>query len=160
MRFFTIPIQVTNIESELNAFLNSHRIVALDRKFVEQGSQSFWAICVDFIPGLVQKPAANNIFTSKERIDYKDKLSPEQFRVFAELRNLRKEVAQSEGVPVYTVFSNEQLACMVQESVQSKASLEKIEGIGEARVNKYGPKFLALMTKLLEPTDEANGATL
>ena len=42
--------------------------------------------------------------------DYKQVLKPEEFEVFSRLREWRKGVAEKEGVPVYVVFSNEQLA--------------------------------------------------
>ena len=46
-------------------------------------------------------------------MDYKEILKSEDFAVFARLRDLRKEIAQAEAVPVYTVFTNEQLAQLV-----------------------------------------------
>ncbi len=65
--------------------------------------------------------------------------------MFSRLRNARKEIAQSEAVPVYTVFTNEQLARMVQGRVMTKAGLEGIVGIGDARVAKYGERILATL---------------
>jgi HRDC domain len=47
------------------------------------------------------------------------------------LRSLRKELAQTEAVPVYTLFTNEQLAQMVQRRYQSKSDLGQIEGVGD-----------------------------
>ncbi len=73
------------------------------------------------------------------------------------MRDLRKEIAQGEAVPVYTIFSNEQLAQMVTDGVKTKAALEKIGGIGDARVAKYGTRFLELMTKVAVRADEASG---
>ena len=45
-------------------------------------------------------------------------------------------------MPVYVVFSNEQLAAMVRQRVASKAALKEIEGLGDARVEKYGAAVL------------------
>jgi hypothetical protein len=42
-------------------------------------------------------------------------------------------------VPVYTIFTNEQLAQMVQSRATTKAALEKIAGVGDARIEKYTP---------------------
>jgi superfamily II DNA helicase RecQ len=154
LRFFTIPTaDPASAEAELNAVLSSHRVVSVDRRFVDQGSQSFWAICVDCISGVSEKIGG---YSGKERIDYREKLTPEQFRVYAELRDLRKQLAQADAVPVYTVFTNDQLSKMVEGRVTTKAALEKIDGVGEARVVKYGPRFLDLLTKLLEVNHETN----
>jgi ribonuclease D len=57
-------------------------------------------------------------------VDYKEVLKPEEFEVFSRLRDWRKNVAEKEGVPVYAVLTNEQLAQMVQKQVKSKAGLE------------------------------------
>jgi hypothetical protein len=41
--FFTVPIQDNGREQEeLNAFLRSHKILSVDRRWVEQGASSFW----------------------------------------------------------------------------------------------------------------------
>jgi hypothetical protein len=75
-------------------------------------------------------------------VDYRERLSPEDFTVFARLRDLRKRMAQAEAVPVYAGFTNDQLARMVQARATSKAALESIAGVGDARIEKYGPRFL------------------
>ena len=48
------------------------------------------------------------------KVDFKEVLSDPEFAVFARLRALRKERADAEGVPAYALFTNEQLAEMVQ----------------------------------------------
>ena len=65
-------------------------------------------------------------------------------------------------MPVYTVFTNEQLAEIARRGVQSRADLAKIEGIGEARLNKYGEAVLKVVAApakdaTLEPASEARG---
>lgn len=47
LRFFTIPIEGgEEAVEELNRFLGAHRIVAIDRQFVEDGPNSVWALCI------------------------------------------------------------------------------------------------------------------
>ena len=48
-------------------------------------------------------------------------------------------------MPVYGVFMNEQLAEMVRQRTGTKAALKGIEGVGEARVEKYGAAVLERM---------------
>jgi len=62
------------------------------------------------------------------------------------LRDGRRALAEKEGVPVYTIFRNEQLAQMVQKKVHRKAALKEIEGVGDARVEKYGEALVQLMS--------------
>lgn len=96
----------------------------------------------------------------KNRIDYKQVLSPEDFAVFVKLRDWRKQQAEEFGVPVYTIFTNQQLAEMVTLQVTSKTQLRDIDGVGDARLGKYGDAVLPLLQKELGPLkkeDEANG---
>jgi superfamily II DNA helicase RecQ len=88
---------------------------------------------------------------SRNRIDYKTILSPDEFTIFSLLRDLRKELSQQEGVPVFALFNNEQLAQMVQRRCSTKADLLGIEGIGEAKVDKYSEKILITLSKFALP---------
>ena len=70
---------------------------------------------------------------------------------------MRKEIAQVEGVPVYTIFTNEQLAQMVQSRATTKAALEKIAGVGDARIEKYGGRMLEVLSQAWKDAHEADG---
>jgi len=49
LKFFIVPVlDAAPAEAEINAFLARHRVVAIDRRWVDQGSSSLWAICVDY----------------------------------------------------------------------------------------------------------------
>jgi superfamily II DNA helicase RecQ len=144
LRFFVVSVrQGAQAEGEVNAFLSSHRVLAIDRRFVDLGENSFWAVCIDFIPA--GSGEGVSAFGKKGRIDYREALPPEEFAVFAKLRELRKQIAQAESVPVYTVFTNDQLAEMVRRRVGAKSDLEKVAGVGEARIAKYAEQFLAVL---------------
>lgn len=161
-RFFVVPIhEEGEAEARLNAFLGTHKIVNVDRHWVDQGSQSFWSFCVDYLPSTDKsKSNESGRVEARERIDYKEKLPPDQFRVFAALRELRKEIAQAEAVPVYTIFTNEQLAQLVTSGVTNKSALEKVAGVGEARIAKYGDRFLTLLAQHLGTAHATNGTAV
>ena len=161
-RFFQIPARGDlTCEEELNKFLRSHRVLSVDRRWVDQGENSYWALCIDFLE-TPSAPSGGNgrSFGGKNKIDYRVALSPEDFAVFAKLRDLRKELAQQEAVPVYTVFTNEQLAQMVQTRATTRASLEKITGVGDARLEKYGEKILATLNNTWTGNHAASGPTV
>ena len=82
------------------------------------------------------------------RIDYKEVLSPEDFAVFSRLRELRKQIAAEDAVPVFTIFTNEQLAKLVTEKVESQAAMRKIKGIGAATADKYGERVLRVLEEM------------
>ena len=78
-----------------------------------------------------------------------EKELPEGVKEWIELTaQWRKEAAQTEAVPVYTIFTNEQLAQMVQRRVSTKADLGRIDGVGGARLEKYGDMALAVLNQL------------
>jgi superfamily II DNA helicase RecQ len=72
-------------------------------------------------------------------------LSAEDFALFATLREQRKVLAEKEGVPVYAVFTNEQLAEIAKARPQSRNALGNIAGIGEAKVEKFADSILGLL---------------
>lgn len=153
-QFFRIPVRgdPSTVE-ELNQFLRSHRILKVDKEWVERGANSFWAFCIDYWDGAAS-PGKGVSSESRIRIDYKEQLTPEQFEVFAKLRDWRKQVAQAEAVPVYTVFTNEQLAQMIQKRTVDRAGIESVAGVGDARITKYGDRLLAVLQScFVTPTE-------
>ena len=144
-RVFTLPVHDPGAaETDLNGFLASHRVLSIDRRFVEEGERSFWTFCGDFVDarrGSSSASAAGGTW-KRDRTDYREVRSAEDFAVFAKLREIRKAIAQAEGVPVYTIFTNEQLAQIVQARATSKSALEQVVGVGDGRVGKYGERIL------------------
>ncbi len=148
LRLFIVPLKnVAAAEAEMNAFLRGHRVLAVKKEFVPDGENSFWTFCVEFMdspgPMLSGKPP---------KVDYRELLKPEEFEVFSRLREWRKALAEKEGVPVYPILTNEQLAQIVQKKVGSKTALKEIEGVGDARVEKYGEALMQLLTASMAPT--------
>lgn len=154
-KIFRLPVANADwAEQELNAFLRAHRVLPVERRFVDTGENSYWTFCVDYADG--RGSAATSQSSGKGKVDYREVLSPEDFAVFAKLRELRKNLAADEAVPVYMVFTNEQLAEMVRNRVRSKEALAKIEGVGPSRVDKYGAKMLEILGEIWDQTDEAS----
>ncbi|MEM7600331.1 MAG: HRDC domain-containing protein, partial [Verrucomicrobiota bacterium] len=82
---------------------------------------------------------------SDRRIDYKEVLAPDDFAIFTRLREERKRLAEVEGVPVYAIFSNAQIAEMITSDCRTAEQLRGIEGIGEAKIGKYADAFLKIL---------------
>lgn len=156
MKFFIVPIRgVEEAEAEINSFLRTVRVVNLQREFVAQGENSFWSMAVEYLAngsGDTNEKSGNK---KRSRIDYKKILAPEAFAIFAKLRDWRKTKAEQEAVPVYTIFTNEQLSQVAEKNITTKAGLEQIEGLGEGRVKKYGNEVIDIvMQQLQEISDE------
>ena len=123
-------------------------MLAVKKEFVADGENSFWTFCVEYLDG---GGAGALLPGGRPKVDYKEVLKPEEFEVFSRLRDWRKGVAEKEGVPVYTIFTNEQFAQMVQKKVNSKTGLKEIEGVGDARVERYGEAVVQLLGGAAKP---------
>ncbi len=67
------------------------------------------------------------------------------------LRNCRREFADDQGVPPYVVFHDRTLQEMCASIPNSLDELAEISGIGERKLNKYGPAFLEVISRHLNP---------
>lgn len=160
--FFTInSITPEQDQQMLNAFCAQHRIVSVEKQFIERGLDSFWSLCITY---LVREAPQETKSFKRDRIDYREVLNAEDFAVYAELRTLRKTLSQQEGVPAYALFTNEQLAAMVTRRVETLTTMHEIDGIGTARLEKYGTAFLnqlqqarSLNNKSHAPTSDSIG---
>ena len=157
MAFFTVPARGdSGLQENLNAFLRSHRVLSVHREFVGQGDHSFWAMAVEYLEGAAASTSGSSS-SRKPRVDYKEVLSPDDFAVFAKLREWRKAVAEREGIPVYAVLTNEQLAAIATNRPSSAAAIKDVEGIGDAKAGKYGEGVLAVLTQAEGPTSVSAG---
>jgi hypothetical protein len=89
-RFFTIPILNAELaQAELNALVRSHRVLAVERRWVDQGASSFWAFCVDYLEPSGAPAGVSREGSVRNRVDYREVLKPEEFAGFVRLRELR-----------------------------------------------------------------------
>lgn len=141
-------------EEELNRFLRGHRVVSVQKELVREGGGAFWCFAIEYLLG----PAgAQGSDRGRGRVDYKQVLSEADFAVFAKLREVRKQAAADEAIPVYAVCTNEQLAEMAKSRAATVSDLKKIDGFGEAKAEKYGRRFLSAILEMSEQRDEADG---
>tara|TARA_B100000029_G_scaffold432458_1_gene444665 strand:- start:5484 stop:7553 length:2070 start_codon:yes stop_codon:yes gene_type:complete len=68
--------------------------------------------------------------------------------LFEELRNLRREIADSESVPAYIVFNDASLVQMVRDLPKTKDDFLAITGVGPNKLDRYGSQFLALINEV------------
>jgi ATP-dependent DNA helicase RecQ len=68
--------------------------------------------------------------------------APGDESLFQELRALRKELADRQGVPAYIVFSDKVLREMVARRPSTPGELLDVSGVGPAKLERYGEAFL------------------
>lgn len=146
-------------EEELNRFLVTHRVVSVQTQWVMSEQVTWLVWVVHYVSGSAMSSgtagaSTGGIFGQGSKVDYKQVLSPEDFAVFDKLREVRRKLAESEKVKPFVVFTNAQLAAIVTGKVGTLAALGKVEGVGEARVKKYGAHVLAALKTEPEPSVE------
>jgi DNA helicase II / ATP-dependent DNA helicase PcrA len=62
-----------------------------------------------------------------------------------QLRAWRRERARADEVPPYVVFNDRTLAALAEQRPTSRAELLAVEGIGPAKLDRYGDDLLALL---------------
>lgn len=91
--------------------------------------------------------------------------------LFEILRNLRKELADAEGMPPYIIFHDSSLKAMATHFPRSLSDFRQISGVGESKLEKYGELFLEEIISyrkdnmieqkvISEPFDKQNKDTL
>jgi DNA helicase II / ATP-dependent DNA helicase PcrA len=63
-----------------------------------------------------------------------------------QLRAWRRKRAEADGVPAYVVFNDRTLAALSERRPRSRGELLAVEGIGPAKLDRYGDELLALLT--------------
>lgn len=145
IKIFRIPsVGNAMLEEEMNTFLRSKKVVKLDCYLSQEPSGAAWCYSIQYIEDV--KAGSKG----RAEIDWREKLSPEIFARFGRLRELRKTLAEQEGVPPYAIFNNEELAGIAQMSKPSRNEMEKVKGIGPQKMEKYGTVFLEEMKILIE----------
>ncbi len=143
------------MEDELNRFLRSVKVVNVKREFVTHDDNLYWSLSVEYLFNRSSNVGDDGLTKRKSKIDYREVLSDDDFAVFVKLRDWRKKVAEKEAVPVYTIFTNEQLAQIAQNRVISKTGLQEISRVGDARVKKYGDDVVSIVSEsMLKKSDE------
>ncbi|MBF0470558.1 MAG: DNA helicase RecQ [Gammaproteobacteria bacterium] len=92
----------------------------------------------------------------KQRVERgaKRQLKEEQMVLWESLRRLRKEFADEQGIPAFTIFHDSTLVEMVERHPTTMEQLAHISGVGEKKLAAYGQRFVELLQEDDSPTTE------
>jgi superfamily II DNA helicase RecQ len=133
---------------ELNLLLRSKKVLQVENQLISHATGIYWCFCVKYLdmpPGLLPGEKA-------AKTDYKQVLDEATFKHFSRLREIRKQIAQSEAVPAYAVFTDEELSELAKLADFSLAQMKTIKGLGDKKVEKYGEQFVKALA-----ADEKSG---
>lgn len=125
--------------SEFIEFLISDELIA-----VEHGTY----------PTLKVTEKGKEVLLGKENVLRKERVETRQIvqdhPLFEVLREVRKEIAQGEGVPPFVIFSDQTLKDMCAKMPQNDSELLTVKGIGEHKLVKYGSHFLQAVQHFID----------
>jgi len=81
----------------------------------------------------------------KKKVNY---FNDYEVEIFDQLRELRKEIATTNKVPPYVIFSDKTLKELSHTMPMTKAEMLGVHGIGEVKFKRYGQAFLTLIEKI------------
>ncbi|QDS98615.1 DNA helicase RecQ [Adhaeretor mobilis] len=91
---------------------------------------------------LLLKPAKSKRSVVRTTSENADDWEDVDRDLFAELRNLRRDLAQQRSVPAYIVFGDRTLRDMARRKPHTEDSLREVVGVGEKKLAEYGEAFL------------------
>ena len=71
----------------------------------------------------------------------------EDTALFLSLKSLRKTIADRNGVPPYVIFPDKSLHEMARTRPSDRESFSRMSGVGEFKLDKYGPEFIEEIRK-------------
>jgi len=163
LKFFFVPARDSAVaELELEDFTQRHRILTVERQWLQDGAGSGWSIVVEYTgtpsttsSGSKKGKANSSASKTEARIDYSEVLTVPQFALFNKLRDRRNQVAADAGIAPYVICTNAQIATMVELHPRSLAELRKVPQFGVERVTKFGAVFLEILLAEGNTTDAA-----
>ena len=84
-----------------------------------------------------------------------DSLTKAGYELFETLRQLRLTIAREEGMPPYIVFSDKTLIDMSVKAPRDRSSMLGVSGVGEAKYEKYGERFIEVITAFIDENPES-----
>lgn len=84
-----------------------------------------------------------------------DSLTKAGYELFETLRQLRLTIAREEGMPPYIVFSDKTLIDMSVKAPRDRLSMLEVSGVGEAKYEKYGERFIEAITAFIDENPES-----
>lgn len=69
----------------------------------------------------------------------------EETRLFEDLRILRRELAETQGVPPYVIFQDAVLDEMIRSKPRNLEEFAQLSGVGQKKLERYGEAFLQIL---------------
>ena len=123
----------------LREFVKDKDMLSIRDHFFVRNETPYLAAVVTYAPQPVVQPAAARAAGSRLEVGEAD------MPLFNAMRDWRAERSKKEGVPPYMICTNRQLAAILRDKPRRMGKLGEIQGIGKAKLEKYGEELLAMV---------------
>lgn len=123
-------------QEKVNQFLESVKMRKSSSHLVED-KINYWSI-------LFYYTEKDNQEEEKVEID-ESLMDPMQKEIYRALKEWRNSVASEKNIPAFTVLHNQTLIDIVYEKVKNIEELDKIKGIGQTKLARYGNDIIAVL---------------
>ena len=103
----------------------------------------------------IHEDSAREDRTKKSSKRSTDTLTKAGYELFEVLRQLRFQIAREAGMPPYMIFSDKTLIDMCVKTPGDKTAMLNVSGVGEAKYEKYGERFIKAIATYLEENPAA-----
>jgi len=125
--------------SDFIEFLTSQELIA-----IEQGQ----------FPTLFVSPKGKDVLLGKQQVYRRETVQVKQVSkndpLFEVLREVRKQIAESEKVPPFVIFSDATLKDMCVKLPITNEEFLQVSGVGELKLQKYGLRFIEAILTFVE----------
>ena len=141
-KLFKVPLSDTHqAEQELNKFLQSHRVLQVERHFCPDAN-GYWAFCLEYVgnASLDGEPSVSR----QAKKNYSKELNEEEFRRFEFFKNVRRQIAQQKALPAYMIFTDAELAVLARVPELSEETAKTVKGVAPSRLREYVSYFYVI----------------
>ncbi len=94
----------------------------------------------------------DSVTQARERPEPRALVSEADAPLLSALKAKRRELAEAAGVPAYVIFADRTLIEMAEKRPMDLDAMARISGVGAAKLERYGPVFLAVITGAMPST--------
>lgn len=153
VRVFTLGFDAAAggfVDGALNAFMATHEALEVRHEFFIHERSPWLLVLVGYRPATEGRPpdslsSARGPSPGRKGPHPADDLSPEERARYDRLHAWRAERAQLDGVSLFVVLTNRQMAEVARRNPRTLGELVEVAGVGEAKRGKYGDDVLLVL---------------
>ena len=150
VRVFTLrfdPVLGGFDDGDLRDFLKDKEVLSVrDHFFVKDETPYLTVIATyNLLRPEAEEPARSERSARDRRDAWRELLEEQDWPIFNELRDWRNKQAREEGIPAYVICTNRQLADIAHRKPDSLSKLATVEGLGKAKLDRYGAAILKIV---------------